>query len=103
MCQSATAIRLPETPTEVKTLEHLRHFVHVTLCRKENLLEYQFPMTELELQQNGRRCGVQFVLHGPRSVRLSAVWAEFANEILLYDATGHRFGRIRLPNRLIAS
>jgi hypothetical protein len=102
MSQAVAASKLPETLVEVKTLEHLRHFVHITLCRKENLLEYQFPMTELELQQNGRRCGVQFVLHGPRSVRLSAVWAELANEVLLYDATGHRLGRIRLPNRLIA-
>jgi len=103
MSQPVTASKLPDALTDVKTLEHLRHFVHITLCRKENLLEYQFPMTELELQQNGRRCGVQFVLHGPRSVRLSAVWAELSNEILLYDATGHRFGRIRLPNRLIAA
>ena len=96
MCQPASAPRLPETPADVKSIDQLRHFVHVTLCRKENLLEHHFPMTELELQQHGRRCGLQFVLHGPRSVKLAAVWAESSNEILLYDATGKRFGRIRL-------
>ena len=100
MCQSVAAPHLPETPGEVRSLDHLRHFVHITLCRKENLLENHFPMSELELQQNGRRCGYQFVLHGPRSVKLAAVWAESSNEVLLYDATGKRYGRIRLPNKV---
>jgi hypothetical protein len=100
MCQPIPAIPLPESPEEVRSLDHLRHFVHVTLCRRENLLEHHFPMTELELTQNGRRCGFQFVLHGPRSVKLAAVWAESINEILFYDATGQRYTRIRLPNRL---
>jgi len=100
MCHTVEAIRLPETPSEVRSLEHLRHFVHITLCRKENLLEHHFAMTELMLLQNGRRCGFQFVLHGPRSVKLAAVWAESSNEVLLYDATGKRFGRIRLPHRV---
>ena len=98
MCQPIIQTRLPETPAEVRSLEQLRHFIHITLCRKENLLENHFAMTELELLQNGRRCGFQFVLHGPRSVKLAAVWAVSSNEVLLYDATGNRFGRIRLPN-----
>lgn len=102
MCQPVAAPRLPEVPADVRTLDHLRHFVHVTLCRRENLLEHHFPMSELELKQGGCRCGLQFVLHGPRSVKLAAVWAEATNEILLYDATGNRFARIRLPNRLAA-
>lgn len=100
MCQPVTAPRLPETPAEVKSLDQLRHFVHITLCRKENLLENHFQMSELELLQNGRRCGYQFVLHGPRSVKLAAVWAESSNEILLYDARGNRYGRIRLPHKV---
>lgn len=90
-----------ETAAEVRTLDQLKHFVHITLCRRENLLEHHFPMTELVLSQNGVRCGYQFVLHGPRSVKLGAVWAEPSNEVLLYDATGKRFGRIRLPNRVV--
>ncbi|MEJ7595923.1 MAG: hypothetical protein WKF77_30805 [Planctomycetaceae bacterium] len=57
-------------------------------------------MTELELRQNGTRCGFQFVLHGPRSVKLAAVWSSASNEVLFYDATGNRFGRIRLPNKV---
>lgn len=102
MLQSSVAVQRTFSLSEIRTLEQLRHFVHVQLCRRENLLEYQFPMTELEIQQSGRRCGVQFLLHGPRSVRLAAVWAEAVNEILFYDATGHRFNRIRLPHRIVS-
>jgi hypothetical protein len=100
MCQPAAISRQPENPADVRSFEHLRLFVHLALCRKENLLEHHFPMTELELKQNGCRCGYQFVLHGPRSVKLAAVWSASSNEVLLYDATGHRFGKIRLPNKL---
>ncbi len=100
MYQAPSVSRPIENPAEVRTLEQLKLFVHIVLCRKENLLEHHFPMTELELTQNGVRCGYQFVLHGPRSVKLAAVWAEPSNEILLYDATGNRFSRIRLPNRV---
>lgn len=100
MYQAASVSRPIENPADVRTLDQLRLFVHIALCRKENLLEHHFPMSELELTQNGVRCGFQFVLHGPRSVKLAAVWAESSNEILLYDATGHRFSRIRLPHRV---
>lgn len=100
MNQPAPACQNPTSPSEIRTLDQLRDFVHVALCRRENLLEFHFPMSELELTQNGSRCGYQFLLHGPRSVKLSAVWAEPKNEILLYDATGKRFSRIRLPNTI---
>jgi hypothetical protein len=100
MCQLAAPSRIPENPADVRSLEQLRVFVHVALCRKENLLEHHFPMSELELRQNGTRCGYQFVLHGPRSVKLAAVWSSASNEVLLYDATGNRYGRIRLPNKV---
>ena len=100
MYQSASVSSHVESPGDVRTLDQLKDFVHIALCRKENLLEHHFPMSELELMQNGSRCGYQFVLHGPRSVKLAAVWAEPSNEILMYDATGNRFARIRLPNRV---
>jgi hypothetical protein len=98
MNQPAPACKNSISPSEIRTVDQLKDFIHISLCRRENLLEHHFPMTELELKQNGTRCGIQFVLHGPRSVKLAAVWAEPKNEILLYDATGKRFSRIRLPN-----
>ncbi len=84
--------------SEVRSLDQLRKFVHVMLCRRENLLEFQFPMTEVELKKNGILCGLQFILHGPRRVRLAAIWAADRNEILMYAANGTRFCRVRLPN-----
>lgn len=100
MCQPTAAPDVLLSPSEIRSLDQLRVFVHLSLCRRENLLEHHFPMTETELTRNGERCGCQFVLHGPRSVKLAAVWAEATNEILMYDATGRRFGRVRLPNRV---
>ena len=100
MCQAVAPFPVSVRPEDVRTLDDLKLFVHISLCRKENLLEHHFPMSERELQQRGVRCGYQFVLHGPRCVKLAAVWAEPSNEVLLYDATGKRFGRVRLPNRV---
>lgn len=98
MSQSASSDTMLTTPSEIKTLDELRDYIHVALCRKENLLEHHFPMTELELKRSGSRCGYQYILHGPRSVKLSAVWDQASNEILLYDVVGRRFDRVRTPN-----
>ncbi|MCH2203327.1 MAG: hypothetical protein MK102_15265 [Fuerstiella sp.] len=83
---------------DIHSLDQLREFVHLMLCRRENLLEFHFPMSEVELKKNGTLCGIQFVLHGPRRVKLTAVWAADRNEILMYTASGRRFSRFRLPN-----
>ena len=93
---------MPLRPTDVLTLESLRDFVHLALCKKENLLEHHFPMTEVRLERAGSCCGYQFTLHGPRSVRLSAVWDRTRNEVLLYDALGRRYNRLRMPNAIQA-
>jgi len=96
---AATAPTAPcTTAADVRSLDQLREFVHLTLCRRENLLEFHFPVTEVELQKNGTMCGLQFILHGPRQVKLAAVWDAVRNEILMYAASGKRFCRIRLPN-----
>lgn len=98
MSQTALCGMMPPALAEIHSLDDLRNFVHLSLCQKENLLENHFPMTELELKQGNVCCGVQFTLHGPRSVKLSAVWDCIQNEVLLYDAVGKRFGKIRLQN-----
>jgi hypothetical protein len=86
------------TAADIRCVDQLRDFVHLALCRRENLLEFHFPMTEVELKKNGTICGLQFILHGPRRVKLAAVWAADRNEILMYAANGNRFRRVRLPN-----
>lgn len=89
------------TANEVTTIDQLRAFVHHALCEKEHLLAEQFTLTEMELQRRGRRCGLQFCLHGPRSVRLGAVWAEDRNVLYLYDAAGRRYAKVDLPRRVL--
>jgi hypothetical protein len=92
---------MPDTTEEIRSLNDLRAFIHQTLCEKENLLEDQFQMTEMQLFRRGRNCGLQFSLHGPRSVRLGAIWASDQNMIYLYDASGNRYQKLRLRHRLL--
>ena len=84
----------------IRSLSDLRSYVHETLCEVENLLADQFRMTEMQLMRQGRLCGLQFSIHGPRSVRLGAVWASEHNQLYFYDARGTRFRKVRLAQRL---
>lgn len=100
MEQTAVLGIAPPAPSEVRSLDELRNFIHLSLCQKENLLENHFPVTELELNRGSSLCGIQFTLHGPRSVKLSAVWDCIKNEVLMYDAVGKRFAKVGIPNEL---
>ncbi len=75
----------------VQTVDDLRRYVHDTLCRHENLVAEQFALQVIPLTQRGQNCGLQFILRGPRSVRLGAVWASKLNQLYFYDARGERF------------
>lgn len=90
-----------ETIEEVRTLDDLRRYVHRTLCEKENLLADQFTMAEAVLTRRQRDCGLQFSLHGPRSVRLGAIWESDHNTVYFYDAQGVRYRKVRLRHRLL--
>lgn len=37
-----------------------------------------------------------FCLHGPRSLKVTAIWETENNTILFYDSTGQRFHRTQL-------
>ena len=84
----------------VSSLQQLRNLVMRKLGQCENLLADQFPLTESRLFQGGRECGLQFVLHGPRSVRLTAIWVQDKNDLYLYNARGERFEKMSV--RLVA-
>ncbi len=85
---------------DVYTLDDLRDYIHRTLCEKENLLAEQFTMTEMKLTRRSRPCGLQFSIHGPRSVRLGAIWASDHNSVYFYDAAGTRYAKVKLRHRL---
>jgi len=91
---------MPDAPVHIQTLAELRDYVHRVLCDHENLIAEQFRLQELSLMRRGRCCGRQFLLQGPRSVRLGAVWASDQNELFCYNARGERFLKERLPGTI---
>lgn len=80
----------------IKTIQQLRQFVSHTLCQQNNFEEGIFQVTERILTQGERLCGIFFCLHGPRSVKLTAVWETQTNSILFYGSTGERFRKATL-------
>jgi hypothetical protein len=58
----------------IATLEELRQFVADTLGRLELLKTDEFELTQPTLYRAQMPCGVLFCLHGPRALRLSAIW-----------------------------
>jgi len=81
----------------IKTFSDLRHFVYQTLCEHHELLANSFPTTESLLKRGGRdACGVMFCLHGPRAVKITAIWEKDNNRILFYGPTGKRYCQVDL-------
>ena len=74
----------------IETLEELRQFVADTLGRLEMLKSDQFELTQQVLYRAHKPCGVLFCLHGPRALRLSAIWDTDQNRILFYGSCGRR-------------
>jgi len=81
---------------QIQSLDELRGYVHETLCEFDQLETGVFPMTERVLSRRGKRCGLHFCLHGPRSVRFSAIWEMEQNTVLFYSSNGERFQRTKL-------
>lgn len=77
--------------TEFATLTHLRHFIAQTLCHENDFEVGVFQITERLLTRSGQPCGVFFCLHGPRSVKLTAVWETEKNTVMFYGSSGERF------------
>lgn len=84
----------------VQTMDELRRYVHERLCQHENLVADQFALQVIPLLRQGALCGMQFLLRGPRSVRLGAVWAADHNSLYLYDARGERFQKEQLTSQI---
>ncbi|MFN0056754.1 MAG: hypothetical protein ACKV0T_31810 [Planctomycetales bacterium] len=94
---------MPKCLDAILTLDDLRAFVHTTLCDRENILRDQFGLSESKLVRNGKTCGMQFYLQGPRSIRLEAIWVADRNLVYFYDARGIRFLKLQLRQRLTVS
>ena len=83
---------------QITDLESLRLFINTTLCHHDQLELDAFPLTEQTLVRGSKPCGMFFCLHGPRSVRITAIWEIEHNVVLFYDSNGERFKTIRLLN-----
>lgn len=81
---------------QLHNLNDLRRFVHQTICDQHALETAAFELCERVLVRRGTPCGMLFCLHGPRSVRLTAVWETEQNTILFYGAAGERLLKTRL-------
>ena len=91
---------MPKDPAQIETIRQLRQLVSQILCRRSDFEEGIFQITERKLTRGDKTCGIFFCLHGPRSVKLTAVWESERNTILFYGATGERFERLSLQNQL---
>ena len=83
-------------PVQIKDIKQLRQFVSHTLCKQNDFEEGIFQVTERILTRGTQLCGIFFCLHGPRSVKLTAVWETEKNSILFYGSTGERFKKTML-------
>ena len=83
------------------TLDDLQGFVKTKLCEKENLLIEQSQFRQTPLIKQGKLCGFQFSVQGPRQVRLGAVWASDHNDLYFYDTRGNRYHKVHLPERIV--
>ena len=85
-----------EHSVQLDSLRELRNYVHERLCDQNQLEVGAFQFTERVLERRGSPCGLYFCLHGPRSVKLVAIWETARNSILFYGSTGERVQRIQL-------
>ena len=89
--QTRSTARMMTDPVQIKDIKQLRQFVSHTLCKQNDFEEGIFQVTERILTRGTQPCGIFFCLHGPRSVKLTAVWETEKNSILFYGSTGERF------------
>jgi hypothetical protein len=82
--------------TRIEDLGSLREFVHRGICEQNELQVGAFDITERILLRGGRPCGIYFCLHGPRSVKLTAIWETERNTVLFYGSSGERQMRVQL-------
>jgi hypothetical protein len=82
----------------VQSVEELRRFVADTLGRLEMLKVDQLELTQQVLYRSGKPCGMYFCLHGPRHLRLSAIWEMEGNSVLFYGSCGRRMLRTTLAH-----
>ena len=83
-------------PLQIDNLKDLRKYVHNTICQQNELQVDAFQITERILVRGRKACGIFFCLHGPRSVKLTAIWETDRNTVLFYSSSGERVLKTQL-------
>jgi len=89
---------MDEQLVHISDLGDLRAYVQRMLCEQNELEENVFPTTEKILVRRGEACGIFFCLHGPRSVKFTAIWETDRNTILFYASSGERLHKTQLAS-----
>lgn len=76
--------------TRTVDLETLRKTIEERLCELGQLVPNQFPMTQRDVVRDGKNCGIWFCVHGPRSVKLTAICDFKKNTVIYYGSDGIR-------------
>lgn len=81
---------------QLDNLADLRTYIHQAICDQNELEVGAFPVTERILVRGPKPCGIFFCLHGPRSVKFTAIWETDRNTVLFYNSCGERVGKTQL-------
>ena len=87
-----------EHTTRLQNLQEIRQYISSTLSEIDLLQPDRYHLSEHMLMRNGNPCGLYFCLHGPRSVRLTAIWETDSNTILFYGSSGRRIQKTELKD-----
>lgn len=77
-------------PAQSVPFEQFCEHVEKNLCRLGQLEPGQFPLTQRAVSRGGKSCGIYFCLHGPRSVKLTAVYDQTSQTTIYYGVDGVR-------------
>lgn len=84
---------------QIDVPQEVRQYVNQTLCSRDNLETGAFNLSELPLRRGETVCGVYFCLHGPRLLRLTAIWETETGVILFYGSEGERFLKTQITDQ----
>ena len=86
---------MQQTRAKFSDFCQLRQFISHTLCQENDIETGAFQITERILMRREQPCGIFFCLHGPRNVKLTAIWETDKNTILFYGSTGEKFQKTK--------
>jgi len=72
-------------------VEELREHIRQVLCAREDLQPGEYPFVRLPIRRGEQHCGELLIQHGPRLIRLLAVWDPQTGTVHYYDCNGERF------------